>query len=170
MASCNANRAEVCHRNPASFVYVFMSVVISIAISRTCSRKYVQLVSVRVRRNFGHTIRAKGNFRKSKSVDFWYFRISRSATVPGRNRTFLRAPPSLCRPPLARRDSCGAAPVLFLAVAFFRAGERAPADAAGLLAVDEDAPTFPGPFWAVTGITDVYDYEEVVTVKERRRV
>lgn len=34
-------------------------------------------------------MREKGSLRRSKSVDFWYFRISRSATVPGRYRRFL---------------------------------------------------------------------------------
>ena len=29
---------------------------------------------------------AKGNFLNNKSVDFWYFRISRRATVPGLKR------------------------------------------------------------------------------------
>ncbi len=32
------------------------------------------------------TNRWKGSLRMSRSVDFWYFRISRSATVPGRYR------------------------------------------------------------------------------------
>ena len=98
-------------------------------------------------------MRANGSFRKSKSVDFWYLRISRSATVPGLKRTFLRVPGSLVRPPLALRPSCGGPPVLFLAVAFLRVGERAPVGVgAGLLAVDEDAPTLPGPFWTATGM------------------
>jgi hypothetical protein len=32
------------------------------------------------------TSRAKGSFRSSSSVDRWYFRISRRATVPGLRR------------------------------------------------------------------------------------
>jgi hypothetical protein len=42
------------------------------------------------------TSRAKGSLRISRSVDRWYLRISRSATVPGRYLCgFLIAPPSV---------------------------------------------------------------------------
>ena len=37
-------------------------------------------------------MRAKGNFRRSKSVDFWYFLISLNATVPGLNLFFFFSP------------------------------------------------------------------------------
>ena len=39
------------------------------------------------------TNRWNGNFLISRSVDFWYRRISRSATVPGRNRRTFFTPP-----------------------------------------------------------------------------
>lgn len=38
------------------------------------------------------TTRENGNLASSKSVDFWYFRISRKATVPGLYRPFFRPP------------------------------------------------------------------------------
>jgi len=41
------------------------------------------------------TSRWKGSFRNSRLVDFWYFRISRRATVPGRYLRFFLTPPSL---------------------------------------------------------------------------
>jgi hypothetical protein len=49
----------------------------------------------RKRRNpdaISRTSRWNGDVRISKSVLFWYFRISLSATVPGRNRCFFFAP------------------------------------------------------------------------------
>lgn len=39
------------------------------------------------------TRRWKGNLRMRSSVDFWYRRISRSATVPGRKRWGFLTPP-----------------------------------------------------------------------------
>ena len=39
------------------------------------------------------TSRWKGSLRMSSSVDFWYLRISRSATVPGRYRCGFLTPP-----------------------------------------------------------------------------
>ena len=39
------------------------------------------------------TNRWKGSFRINSSVDFWYLRISRKATVPGRNRLTFLTPP-----------------------------------------------------------------------------
>jgi hypothetical protein len=39
-----------------------------------------------VRRLFALTTRAKGSLAINRSVLFWYFLISRRATVPGRNR------------------------------------------------------------------------------------
>ena len=39
------------------------------------------------------TSRWKGSFRMRSSVDFWYRRISRSATVPGRNLWGFFTPP-----------------------------------------------------------------------------
>jgi histone H3 len=40
------------------------------------------------------TSRWKGSLRMSSSVDFWYRRISRSATVPGLNRCGFLTPPA----------------------------------------------------------------------------
>lgn len=86
-----------------------------------------------------HTTREKGSFLMSKSVLFWYLRISRSATVPGRYRCFFRSRsgsgsvhPHLrlkvySRPEdsyIPGRARGAIPPVLFLAVAvfFFLAG------------------------------------------------
>ncbi|XBI07831.1 hypothetical protein VPH35_135671 [Triticum aestivum] len=63
-ASCSADTAELWNRR---------SVLKSCAISRT--RRW------------------KGSLRMSSSVLFWYLRISRSATVPGRNRCGFFTPP-----------------------------------------------------------------------------
>lgn len=69
--------------------------------------------------------RWKGNFRISRSVDFWYFRISRRATVPGRYLCGFLIPPRLAPcalPCLVSRILRGAfPPVDFLAVCFVRA-------------------------------------------------
>ena len=43
------------------------------------------------------TRRWKGNFLIKSSVDFWYRRISRRATVPGRNLWGFFTPPATCR-------------------------------------------------------------------------
>lgn len=67
----------------------------------------ISLVYERTRR----TTRAKGNFLNNRSVDFWYFRISLNATVPGRNRGFFRPLP--------------AASLASLGLALFRIGEGA---------------------------------------------
>jgi len=46
--------------------------------------------------NTSRTRRWNGNFWIKSSVDFWYFRISRRATVPGRNFLRLRTFPVVC--------------------------------------------------------------------------
>ena len=69
--------------------------------------------------------RTKGFLRISNSVLFWSFRISRSATVPGRKRCGLRIPPSagfVLRAAAIASSLRGALPpVDLLAVCFVRA-------------------------------------------------
>ena len=72
------------------------------------------------------TKRWKGSFLINRSVDFWYFRISRRATVPGRNRRGLRTRPrggiAILRPFTVLYRPRGAfPPVLLLADCFVRA-------------------------------------------------
>lgn len=66
MASWSARMAELCQRRPEPYSPCSYDVTKSLAISRTR--------------------RANGSLRSSRSVDFWYLRISRSATVPGLKR------------------------------------------------------------------------------------
>ena len=84
-------------------------------------------------RSLGHsfpatsfTKRWKGSFLINKSVDFWYLRISRRATVPRRKRRGLRTPPrdgspilSPCR--VLYRPRGAFPPVLIPACCFVRA-------------------------------------------------
>jgi hypothetical protein len=95
-ASCSAATAEDWNRR---------SVLKSCAISRTS--------------------RWKGSFRMSSSVLFWYLRISRRATVPGRNLCGFFTPPVAgadLRAALVASCFRGALPpVDFLAVCFVRA-------------------------------------------------
>merc|ERR1719331_1660076 len=71
------------------------------------------------------TRRWKGPLRRSKSVDFWYLRISRNATVPGRKRTTGFEPtmdPALLRAAFEANCLRGAFPLLhLLATCFVRA-------------------------------------------------
>lgn len=80
VASCKARRAELCHRKSELFLK-FVSVVISCVISLTLFARLSMWLCIMGRTR---TIREKGSFRRRRSVLFWYFRISRSATVPGR--------------------------------------------------------------------------------------
>ncbi|KAL5656485.1 hypothetical protein ACJX0J_035804, partial [Zea mays] len=72
--------------------------------------------------------RWNGSLRISSSVLFWYLRISRSATVPGRKRWGFFTPPVAgadLRAALVASCFLGALPpVDFLAVCFVRAIER----------------------------------------------
>ena len=92
------------------------------------------------------TTRAKGSLRNSRSVDFWYFRISLSATVPGLNRGFLRPVAtvlaSLGLPAFlsgALWMAGGLPPVLLRAVAFFA---RPPPPVSPPLDLRDVEPTF----------------------------
>ena len=71
------------------------------------------------------TRRWNGSFRMRSSVLFWYRRISRRATVPGRKRLGFLTPPvsGLWRLPCLVFNCCRGhfPPVLFLAVCFVRA-------------------------------------------------
>ena len=71
------------------------------------------------------TRRWKGSFRMRSSWLLWYFRISRRATVPGRNRLGFLTPPTLGLFLLAalvfNSNRGHFPPVLFLAVCFVRA-------------------------------------------------
>ena len=63
----------------------------SSAISRTCLT-HQGTWDMEAKQENTRTTRAKGSLRRSRSVLFWYFRISRRATVPGLYRRFFGGP------------------------------------------------------------------------------
>lgn len=93
VASCSARIADDCHRSSPALRDVRLR-----ATSRTWKLAFAwglwKHLESRVERKGGRskgklTTRLKGSLAISKSVLFWYFLISCSATVPGRKRRFF---------------------------------------------------------------------------------